>query len=564
MSQLTKMELEKMKLSGSLLLSDFDVVYDSLSLKTDRSTIEFALPNPKALTNETSFVYADFSSETLEVNKIDDFSVSLLKTIISLETSDIRDSTKIPNVKCTYRIGNLNAGMDSLNVDIQNPIGNILIAPRKNHPKLPEIIFGYYSNRIKAEYGGYLATIEKLGLDIDVENDPAQKDLVLQWMPKGFIDMEKGRIDLPSVSFPVEISAIKMDFEPEMFAIEHGNMVLGASDFTLSGKFTNVSSYIRGDSLLRGEFNFNSGVTDILQIMDITSGIGYDEAEKEAAAESGPYLVPKGMSILLHNDIGYVSYGDATSASKIKGDLRVHDGTLYFEDIAFDTPAGDNTRITAQYATTRPGQRRNHLYFGLALHLYDIEIGELLRMIPSVDTIMPMLRSFGGRGDFHFAGDIFTDSMYNVKPSTILAAASISGTDMVLMDSEMFSTIAKTLRFDKKTENKVDSLSAEFTVSGEEIRVYPFLIVMDKYKVVISGRHYLDMDFDYNISVVQSPFPFRLAVNVRGTPDDWKVRPGKSNFPNFYRPASRRLVESRETELRRIIREGLKEQLKKE
>ena len=37
MSQVEKMQIEKMKLSGSVILSDFDVKYDSISLKTDRS-----------------------------------------------------------------------------------------------------------------------------------------------------------------------------------------------------------------------------------------------------------------------------------------------------------------------------------------------------------------------------------------------------------------------------------------------------------------------------------------------------------------------------------------------
>jgi len=551
-----------MKLSGTLTLSDLDAAYDSLSIKTNHSTIEFALPNQKALTNATIFAFAKISSDVLEANKINGFSVSLQKAAISLETSDLRDSTRIPDVKCAFRIGALNAGMDSLNVDVQNPIGNILIAPQKKQPKQPDISVGYFSNRIKAGYGGYLTTIEKLALDVEVENDPAQKDFVLQWTPKGFINMEKGRINIPSSSYPVEISAIRMDFEPEMFAIEHANMVMGASDFTLSGRLNNVSSYFRGDSLLRGEFDFISGTTDILQIMNITSGIGYDTAEKEAAAESGPYLVPKGMDILLHTDIGYASYGDATNASRIKGDVQVHDGMLVFHDVAFSSPAGE-TRITARYHTTMPGQRRNHLFLGLILNLYDVEIGALLRMIPSIDSIMPMLRSFGGRGDFHFAGQVWVDSMYNVKPSTIRGGASISGADMVLMDSEMFSAIAKTLRFNKKTENKVDSLSAEFTIFRDEIDVYPFLIAMDKYKVVVSGQHNLDMSFNYNISVVQSPLPFRLAVNVAGTTDDWKARPGKSKYPDFYRPSSRRIVENQQMELRKMIRDGLKGQSKK-
>ena len=563
MSELTNIQLEKIKASGTMILSDFNVDYDSLSVKTDHSTITFALPNPRASTVKTQFVYANISANTLEASKINIFETSLQNARIYLESSDIRDSLKIPSILCSYRMDAFRAKMDSGRISIARPAGNISVAPRRNSPTLPEIQLTYNSNRIKADFGQYAATIENLGLDIEAEHDPKQKDKVLQWTPRGFIDMDNGMITIATLSYPIEIPGIFLKFDPEMIHIERGYAKLDKSDFNLSGDLTNVSSYIRGDSLLRGRLNFVSQTTDIQQIMNITSGIGYDEAEKEAAADSGPYLVPKGMEILLHTDIRNASYSATTTASRIKGDLRVRDGILALDDIAFSTPGAD-MRVTAHYATTRPGQRKNHLYLGLDLHLLEVEIGELLHMFPIVDSIMPMLRSFAGRGEFHCAAETYVDSMYNVKPTTIRGAVSISGTDMVLMDSKMFSQIAKRLRFEKQTKNKVDSLSAEFTVLGEEIDIYPFLLVMDKYKVVVSGRHNLDMSFNYNISVVQSPLLFRLSVDVTGTPDRPKFKLGKSKFPDFYRPVSRKLVESKQLELRMMIRDALKEGVRRE
>jgi hypothetical protein len=217
-------------------------------------------------------------------------------------------------------------------------------------------------------------------------------------------------------------------------------------------------------------------------------------------------------------------------------------------------------RLTAMYRTPR----KNHLFVGMDFHMLDVEISDLLQMIPAIDTIMPMLRSFGGKGEFHLATEAYLDSMYNVKMSTIRGASSIRGTNLILMDGETFSEIAKTLRFNKKTENKVDSLSAEFTVFRNEIDVYPFLIVMDKYKAVVGGRHDLDMSFDYNISIVQSPLPFRLAVKVYGTLEKMKYWPTKSKYPDFYRPVSRKEVANKQLELRSMIRNALTGRLKEE
>lgn len=103
-------------------------------------------------------------------------------------------------------------------------------------------------------------------------------------------------------------------------------------------------------------------------------------------------------------------------------------------------------QLTAMYRTPR----KNHLFMGFDYHMLNIEIEELMDMIPELDSIMPMLRSFKGKGEFHLAMETYTDSLYNLKKSTLRGACSIKGQDLVLMDGETFTEIAKTLRFNKK------------------------------------------------------------------------------------------------------------------
>jgi hypothetical protein len=131
------------------------------------------------------------------------------------------------------------------------------------------------------------------------------------------------------------------------------------------------------------------------------------------------------------------------------------------------------------------------------------------------------------------------------------------------MDGETFSEIAKKLKFSKKTENKVDFLSAEFTIFRNEIDIYPFLIVMDKYKAVISGRHNFDMSFDYHVSIVESPLPIKLGLDLKGNMEDFSVSLAKCKYAELYRPTSRRVVENKQLELRRMIREILTKKVKK-
>jgi len=598
MSQVEKMQLDKMKLAGSVKLSDFKLVYDTISLQTDDSNVDFALPNLNVSSKNRQFVSAKVNSKSLMVGMQNGTKAYLKNGLISFEASDFRDSTRIPDVACTFKFDTLSANMDTIRFAVQTPVGQFEMMPRKgkmmepelnvtfnsgnlgasmgsgkgrmNNMKLkaywlsdnvqPKIKIQYSGENLKMAMGPDSARMNKIDLNADIVNDKSQKDVFLQWQAKGFVNVDKGVISMSSLKYPLEIPSIQMDFNPEVFNIKESELKIDKSDFSLSGTLSNVLSYFRKDSLLRGNFNFVSSKTDLVQLMQLTSGLGDTKVDsvkpaKSNDASSGPYMVPKGMDLQLNVDIASADYGP-DAARYIKGKLRVKDGLMIFDDFTFVTPAA-KMQLTAMYRTPR----RNHLFLGIEFHMLDVEVGELLKIIPDVDSIMPMLRSFSGKGEYHMATETYLDSLYNPKKSTIRGAASIKGQNLVLMDGETFSEIAKTLRFSKKTFNKVDSLAAEFTVFKQEIDVYPFLIVMDKYKGVVAGRHNLDMSFDYHISVVDSPVPFKFGIDISGTMDNLKYRPAKCRYAEFYRPVTRGEVQNRQLELRRMIREALTQKL---
>ena len=564
MSQLEKMQFEKMKLSGSVTLSDFDVKYDSISLKTGRSKIDFALPNNKPLSKNTGFVFASIISDNIVAGKLASYNTSIKKSSLILETSDFRDSTRIPDLICSFSMDSMSAGMDDMSVAIASPHGKVSVSPVSDKPGQPHISLSYNSGELKTVMGKNYATVNKISSDLDITNDNTQKDIFLQWLVKGYVDINQGLITMSEFTNPIEIPSVKMDFDPETFSIKESSMKIGKSDFQLTGNLNNVLSYFRGDSILRGRFNFVSNKTDVAQLMALTSGIGtYDSTsvnmQENTTADTlstGPYMVPKKIDVILNANVKLATIGVDT-ATNIKGAVQVHDGILLLDGLTFDTPAA-RMQLTAMYRTPRA----NHLFLGIDYHMMDVEISELLTMIPDIDTLMPMLRSFGGRGEFHIAAETYLDSLYNIKKSTLRGAASIMGNNLVLMDGQTFSEIAKKLRFNKKTQNKVDSLSAEFTIFRNEIDIYPFLIVMDKYKAVIAGRHNFDMTFDYHVSVVDCPLPLKLGVDIKGNADNLSYKLAKCRYAQYFRPTSRHEVQNKQLELRKMIRETLAEKVK--
>jgi hypothetical protein len=598
MSQIDKMQLEKMNFSGSVKLSDFSMVYDTISLQTADSKVDFAMPNLATSAKNKRFVSAKVNTKSLAVSTLKGINALFKNGQVSLEASDFRDSTRVPDVACIFKLDSLSARIDTMQVAVQKPVGQFEMMPRKGKIREPEVNVTFDSGRLsasigtgkgrmnnvklkaywlgdkvqpkmKVQYSGEnlelamgpdSARMKQVDLNADLLNDQTQKNAFLQWQANGFLKVNKGRISMLSLRYPLEIPSIQMDFTPETFNIKESRLKIDKSDFSLSGKLNNVLSYFRKDSLLRGNFNFVSSKTDLVQLMQLTSGLGDTESkaaksDQTEAATSGPYMVPKGMDVQLNVDIASANYG-TDAARDIKGQLRVKDGLLILDDFSFVTPAA-KMKLTTMYRTPR----KNHLFIGVDFHMLNVEIDELLKIIPDVDSIMPMLRSFSGKGEFHMAAETYLDSLYNPKKSTIRGAASIRGQDLVLMDGETFSEIAKTLRFSKKTYNKVDSLAAEFTVFKKEIDIYPFLIVMDKYKGVVAGRHNMDMSFDYHISVVDSPLPLKFGIDISGTLDHLKYRLAKCRYAELYRPAARGEVQNRQLELRRMIRDALTQKL---
>lgn len=445
LNQLEKMQLEKMRLSGSLRLSEFNAYYDSLIFKTDKSDIEFALPNYKAASKNTRFAFAKITSENLMAAMEGSYNASMKNSSITLETSDARDTTRIPDLICLFRMDSLAAAMDTISIAVSKPYGKAMISPRPGSPDQPAITLSYNSENLKTIAGQSSVAVRRISIDTDILNDNTQKDIFLQWMAKGSLNMENGVINMSGLEYPVEIPSIKMNFEPESFNIKESKLVIDKSDFQLTGNLNNILSYFRGDSILRGDFSFVSNKTDVMQLMALTNGIGNidstaienEEVQVTDTAYTGPYMVPKNIDLFLTTNIRTATMGIDT-ATNIIGSIQIHDGILVLDNLSFRTPAA-RMQMTAMYRTPR----KNHLYLGLDYHMLDIEIEKLISMIPDIDTLMPMLRSFRGKAEFHIAVETYLDSLYNLKKSTIRGASSIKGNNLVLMDGETFSEIQK-------------------------------------------------------------------------------------------------------------------------
>lgn len=385
------------------------------------------------------------------------------------------------------------------------------------------------------------------------------ENILQQWNPRLVVDIKQGELSMPHrLPEKVYIPSIDFSYSNRKMAIQEAEVVMGRSDLSLKGEIRNIGRWLRHKAVLEGQLDITSTHCDANQLLEWFSAESGAEEPEEVASEPipeqqqdttmTPFLVPTDVNLALNTHIHEVEVFNQV-AKDLKGGIYINDGTVVLDEVGFVCRAA-KLQLTAMYRTPRA----NHLYVGLDYHMIDVDIDELLSIIPEVEQMVPMLSSFKGQAEFHLAAETYLNSQYQPKMSTLRGAASLTGKDLVVLDGETFSTISKLLLFSKKTENKIDSINAEMTIYKNQIDLYPLCVQMDNYMVALGGRHNTNMTFNYDINVLK---PIYLGVNVSGTMDDLNIKLAKCKFAEDFRPHWYQKVDTQSLELRQRIKQSM-------
>lgn len=418
----------------------------------------------------------------------------------------------------------------------------------------------------EANVDSMIFSLVELKLDGSMRMDSLQKDVLKKFNPRLNAETRSALVFMPQLPEAVRLRDFDMSYTPELIDIREAKVTLGHSDFELYGTVDNFEEWLDNKAMLKGDLNFTSDYADVDQIMNMFSGMGSDPDTLEAQrkedavpAEANPFIVPKNVNVTLHTHIKRsIAFGN--DLHDVAGALTIKDGRVVLDQMGFVCKAA-TMQLTALYKSDRPG----HLFTALDFHLLDIQIDELLDMIPAVDTLVPMLSAFNGNANFHLAAETYLDARYQPKLPTLKGAAAITGENLVVMDNKDIATIAKLMRFkswkDKDNKIKVDSLSVEMVAMddghGCEVEIFPFLLNVGSYQVCISGLQGVDKSCNYHLELLKNPLLAKVGVDVKGSILSPKISLGKVLYADLFRPKKQGVAEKRALEVKRKVREAL-------
>ena len=497
-------------------------------------------------------------------------------TYLTLKTSPLRDTSAVASMSSNLHLGRmLFIVRDTLLVGLKKADVKAALTPWKRDKKVPQVNAEIRVDSMRLRMMGNRLNLAKANVELEAVRSKRKTKI---WRPSGTVDFAGLRAYTPYFPVRMRMPGTRLRFNMNEVQLDSAVVRLGRSDMKLTGNITNLArSFFRKDTL-RGQLLVTSKYIDCNQLIraldagtaymarveagfrDTISGNGdIDDIDQIPVVsdtvkyESGNsiFVVPAGIDFTFQTDIRRILFGKLQMDS-IHGEVVMRNQCIELSDLELRSSAA-NMSTSAIYKATDTLKA----YTGFALQMHDIRIDSLVNLIPSLDTLFPMLRSFSGTVDFHIAADAWLDSTMMIDLPTLRAAAYLKGRDLVLMDGETFSEISKMLMFKNKKRNLIDSISVDLTIKDGVVEIFPFMVEIDRYKAAVGGQHNIDMTFKYHISILKSPLPFRAGVDISGSLDKMKFRITSAKYKDLFIPSRKAKVDSTQLNLKQKIHEML-------
>lgn len=373
--------------------------------------------------------------------------------------------------------------------------------------------------------------------------------LLRRWTASGNMKARTVRIFTPAFPLRTRVDSMNLDFNTDSVILHPTDLTAGKSSLRIYGTIRNIRGALTGrrrpldinlnassrhldvneltDAALRGAAfitKVEDGTAGRVALTDDAASLQKSIESQTAEDDRGAFVIPGNITANVRLLADEVVYSDVV-LNRLTGNLSVYDGALRLDRLAARSPIGN-----VNFSALLSAPDASDLSFAAGMNVRRMDLNHVMRMIPNLDSIMPMLKDLEGIVNADMALTTSLDSAMNLRLNTLEMALKLSGDSLVLLDSETFATLSKWLMFKNKKRNMIDHMDVEMAVKDSRLNLYPFIFDMDRYKFGVRGGNDMGLNLDYHVSVLKSPLPFKFGINIKGTPDDMKIRVGKARI----------------------------------
>ena len=401
--------------------------------------------------------------------------------------------------------------------------------------------------------------------DLKVSLDSSFVALLNRWHPGGMVSLENASIVSPSLPLRTTLNSFDLALDDDDAQIASFNVDCGTSDIDLTGSVGGFRRFIRNRGPLKFNFNVRSkrlNANEILVAMQQAPSAGNVDLESAdfvvdslanaqfdpATGEMKAIVVPKNLRGTIKVNADRVDYS-SLEIRPASAEINIRDRVLQLKDVDVQSNVGQ-IKMDAFYAS----KNKSDISAGVDIHLIDMPAYDIIHMLPTVDAMMPALKSFQGNLGCDLSLTTQLDTNMNVLTPTLNGLVRIAGEDLYIKNAGSLRKITRLLMFKNKNIGEIQNLYVDAVIGDNRVEVYPFILGVDKYKVALAGTQGFNGSMKYNVSILESFLPFRFGINIFGNLDKWRFTLGRNRYRNGRVPSFTADLDTMQVNLLDVIR----------
>ncbi|MCM1502193.1 MAG: hypothetical protein NC115_05955 [Bacteroidales bacterium] len=407
--------------------------------------------------------------------------------------------------------------------------------------------------------------------DFEFKLDEAIMKYYREWDFSG--DMNIGNLAVVTPYFPIRTSVRNFSGHVTNDAVSINRLTVksGTSEISSAGKLAGMRMALAGRGPLRlnlkvaaERLNANellSALAKGSQYIADDSSIVHDEIDDDkyqdmivtdtlenAIPETSMFVVPANLIADISLEAKNVTWSKL-QMDWVGTELTMKERCIQIKNTIASTNVGD-AQLDGFYST----RTKHDIKTGFDLSLSNITAEKVIEMLPAIDSIMPMLKSFQGLLNCQIAATAQLDTCMNIVMPSLNGVVRVGGKNLGLKETESLYKILKLLKFKDTKSIHIDEMSVEGMIADNRIEIFPFVLAIDRYTLAMSGIQNMDQTFKYHISILKSPLLVRFGVNLWGDFDNFKFKIGKARYKSAQVPIFSSVIDETRLNLNKTIK----------
>ena len=310
----------------------------------------------------------------------------------------------------------------------------------------------------------------------------------------GTLEVDKMNYKTSTLPYKVLLNVMKLNFTNQFVELTAFDALMGKSDIKAQGKIDNFMQYLFKDSLIVGNFNMQSNLLDINELMSSPSGTASAKLAKTDTAAASVAEVPGNIDFVLNTNFAKVLY-DNLQLDNMVGNIVVRKKKLDMTNLKLNT-LGGSVLMSGYYETTNPKKPTVSMNFKVD----NFDIQKTFTAFNTVQKIAPIGK---------YAQGMFAATLENFKADLDTKMAPILSTlhgNGVFKTSSVsvggfpaFVKLGEALKIEQLKTLTIQNVLAEYEFKDGRVNLRnPVKVKVNKIDAEITGSTGFDQTIDYN------------------------------------------------------------------